>query len=386
MPLANGFLTPDQFAGEYFFDLAAGACPRCRHVQLVEQPERERMFHDRYPFFTASSTRMAAHFERLAGEIGASYLPAADPFVVEIGSNDGTFLRHFAQSGIRHLGIEPSASVAQVATALGVNTDCRFFDAALASEVIAAHGQAHAVIAANALSHISNPGAVVEGIKALLAPGGVCIVEDPYWGDVVEQTAFDQIYDEHASYFSVASVQYLFGQFDLAVFDLQRQPVHGGSVRYLIGHAGQHEVSARVSQGLAQEEATGLHRPEIRAAFQDRVTAAGRDLMALLGDLKRQGKRVVGYGATSKSTTTINHFGMTADLVPFICDTTPAKHGTFTPGAHIPVRSHDEFAAAYPDRALLFLWNHAAEVLAKERAFTAGGGKWIVYVPRVGEL
>jgi methylation protein EvaC len=116
------------------------------------------------------------------------------------------------------------------------------------------------------------------------------------------------------------------------------------------------------------------------------VSARGEALMALLADLKRQGKRVVGYGATSKSTTTINHFGITADLVEFISDTTPAKHGTFSPGAHIPVRSHDGFAAAYPDRALLFLWNHAAEVLAKEQAFTRSGGRWIVYVPRVEEL
>lgn len=386
MPLANAFLTPDQFADEYFFDLIAGYCPRCTLVQLVDQPPPERMFNDRYPFFTSSSVRMASHFRQLARELGESYLPPHDAFVVEIGSNDGTFLLPFAEAGIRHLGVEPSASVAQVAAGRSVRTVCRFFDADLAKQIVAEHGQAHAVIAANALSHIADLHPVIAGIKLLLAPDGLCVIEDPYWGDVVEHTAFDQIYDEHASYFTLSAVNYLVAAHDLAIVDVVPQAVHGGSLRYLIGHAGRRPVSDRVAQRLAKEQASGLHRAETFAAFRDRIAATGTALMALLERLKRQRKRVVGYGATSKSTTTINYFGITPGLVEFISDTTPAKQGTVSPGAHIPVRSHEEFEAAYPDRALLFLWNHAAEVLAKEQAFARAGGRWIVYVPRVEEL
>jgi len=386
MPLANGFLTPDQFADEYDFNLSAAYCPRCTLVQLVEQPPRERMFNDRYPFFSASSARMDAHFAGLARDVIEQHLPPDDPFVVEIGSNDGTLLRHAAAAGIRHVGIEPSASVALAATARGVNTICRFFDAQLAREIVSEHGHADAVIAANALSHIADPHSVVEGIKILLAPQGLCVIEDPYWGDVVAQTAFDQIYDEHASYFTMSSLQYLFAQHGLAVVDAIPFNVHGGSMRYLIGPAGSRPATARVSLLIEEEPATGLHRPETFAAFRGRVTTIGHDLMTLLDECKAQRKRVVGYGATSKSTTTINFFGITPELVEFICDTTPAKHGTFSPGAHIPVRPHHEFAARYPERALLFLWNHAAEVRAKEQAFTRGGGRWIVYVPTVQEL
>ena len=386
MPLANAFLTPAQFADEYFFNLIAAFCPRCALVQLVEQPGRDRMFNDHYPFFSSTSARMAAHFERLARDIIQDYLPSTGAFVVEIGSNDGTLLRPFVEAGIRHLGIEPSASVARAATARSVNTVCRFFDRSLAEQMVAEHGQADAVIAANALSHIADLHSVVAGIKVLLAPGGVCVIEEPYWGDVVEQTAFDHIYDEHASYFSLSPVKDLFEQHDLAVFDVIAQPVHGGSMRYLVGHPGRRAVSHRVAPMLAKEETDGLHRPETLEAFRTRISATGEALMALLGDLKRQGKRIVGYGATSKSTTAINHFGITTDLVEFISDTTPAKQGTFTPGAHIPVRSHDEFAACYPDRALLFLWNHAGEVLANEQAFARSGGRWIVYVPAVREF
>ena len=385
MPLANGFLTADQFASEYYFNLSAAWCPRCTLVQLVEQPQRERMFNDRYPFFSATSVRMQEHFAALAHDVIAA-LPSTDPFIVEIGSNDGTLLRHFRRSRIRHLGIEPSASVARAAADAGVTTTCDFFDAALARQILAQHGPAHAIIAANALSHIADLHAVVEGIALLLAPGGTCIIEDPYWGDVVAQTAFDQIYDEHASYFTLSSLSSLFEQHDLSVLDVMPFQVHGGSMRYVIGRAGSKPASPSVSRLATGERAAALHTRETLAAFRRRVTKTGSDLMAQLRAYQAAGSRVVGYGATSKSTTAINFFGITPDLIEFISDTTPAKHGTFSPGAHIPVRPHAAFAARYPDRALLFLWNHEAEVRAKEVAFARRGGKWLVYVPAVQEL
>ena len=385
MPLANAFLTPDEFGGEYFFNLRAAYCPRCTLVQLVEQPPRERMFNDRYPFFSASSARMQAHFAALAGEVIAR-LPPGDPFFVEIGSNDGTLLRHVAAAGIGHLGVEPSRSVAAAATAGGVDTIGEFFDPRLARRIVAERGHAHAIVAANALSHVADLHAVLEGIEILLAPGGTCVIEDPYWGDVVARTAFDQIYDEHASYFTMSSLSRLVAPHGLAVLDAVPFDVHGGSLRYAIGRAGSKPVTARATELLDREAHSGLHLPETFDRFRERVIANGAALMALLGQCRSEGKRVVGYGATSKSTTTINYFGITPDLVEFISDTTPAKQGTFSPGAHIPVRAHNEFARHHPDRALLFLWNHAAEVRAMEEAFTRGGGRWIVYVPDVREL
>lgn len=384
MPLANGFLTAGQFADEYFFDLSAAYCPRCTLVQLVDQPRRELMFNERYPFYSASSARMQDHFARLARGVIAG-LPA-DPLVVEIGSNDGTLLRHVMRAGHRHLGIEPSASVARAATAAGVNTLCGFFDATLARQIVREHGRAHAIIAANALSHIADPHAVVEGIAVLLAPDGICVIEDPYWGDVVAATAFDQIYDEHASYFTLSSLSYLLAAHGLEVIDATPFDVHGGSVRYSVSRSGSRAAAANVAELRDRERISQLHQPDTFRRFRERVTERGTALMSLLRDCRAQHLRVVGYGATSKSTTAINFFGITPDLVDFISDTTPAKHGTFSPGAHIPVRSHDHFTEHYPPRALLFLWNHAAEVRAKETAFERSGGRWIVYVPNVQEL
>jgi methylation protein EvaC len=386
MPIANGFLRSEEFANEYFFELKVAHCPKCGMVQLTEHVDREKMFHENYAFYSSTSTRMAEHFRQLADDVRARYLTPKDPFVVEIGSNDGITLQNFASAGIRHLGIEPSANVAEVARSKGVHTICRFFDESVAREIVSQQGQADAFLGANVMCHIPYLHSVAEGIRLLLKPGGVLIYEDPYLGDIVEKTSYDQIYDEHAFYFSVGSVSYLFGEHGMEVVDVVPQNVHGGSMRYVIAHKGARQVSRAVEQQRAKEKALGLDQPATYKQVSRNIERSRDELMKLLGDLKRQGKRVVGYGATSKSTTVTNYCGITPDLVEFISDTTPIKQGKFSPGAHIPVKPYAEFAANYPDYALLFAWNHGEEIMAKEGKFIAAGGRWITYVPKVAVL
>lgn len=383
MPIANGFLTPEEFPHEYFFELRVSFCPRCLMVQLTEQPDRTRMFHEHYAFFSSTSVRMAQHFEAFATSVRDTYLGPDDPFVVEIGSNDGITLRHFAGWGIRHLGIEPSANVAAVAIAKGVRTISEFFDEDLAARVVAEHGQADAMMAANVMCHIPDLHSVMAGVNRLLKPKGVLIFEDPYLGDIVEKTSYDQIYDEHAYYFSVGSLTSLFDRHNLEIVDVQPQHTHGGSMRYVVARKGAHPVSQAVGAQRAKERAMGLEKAETYSTFAKNVEASRDQLMTLLRELKQQGKRVVGYAATSKSTTVTNYCGITPDLVEFISDTTPIKQGKFSPGMHIPVKPYEDFVRDYPDYALLFGWNHAEEILAKEQAFRAAGGQWIVYVPKV---
>ncbi|MDI9571156.1 MAG: class I SAM-dependent methyltransferase [Pseudomonadota bacterium] len=383
MPIANGFLEAGDFADEYFFELRAGFCERCRMVQLTELVDRERMFHDNYPFFSSTSTRMAIHFESFAHEVISRRIGGDDPFVVEIGSNDGIMLRHFASAGIRHLGIEPSANVAAAAQAKGIRTVCRFFDAELAREIVAEHGQADAFLGANVMCHIPYLHSVLEGIEILLKPSGHVLFEDPYLADIIAKTAYDQIYDEHAFYFSLASVQYLFSRHGMEVVDIQPQNVHGGSMRYVIARRGVHPVSAAVRFLADKEKAQGLDRRVTFNDFRVRVERSRDELLSLLRKIKKEGKSVAGYAATSKSTTVLNYCGITPELLPYICDTTPLKQGRFSPGMHIPIRPYEEFKNRFPDYALLFGWNHAEEIMAKEEAFVAGGGKWILYVPEV---
>jgi methylation protein EvaC len=386
MPIANGFLSPAQFAEEYFFELQVAFCPDCGMVQLAEQVDPEKMFHENYAFFSSTSAGMAAHFEQLAGHLMQDHMQSPDPFVIEIGSNDGIMLQHLANAGLRHLGIEPSRNVAQKAMDKGIRTLCEFFDEGVAREILAEHGPADVFVGANVMCHIPQLHSVFAGIKTLLKPSGVLIFEDPYLGDIVDKTSYDQIYDEHVFYFSLKSISHLVEQHGLEIVDVIPLDVHGGSMRYVVAHKGARTVSASVAGQRAKEEALGLHRSDTYQRLRRNIERSRDDLTRLLHDLKRQGKRVVGYGATSKSTTATNYCGITPDLVEFVSDTTPIKQGKFSPGVHIPVRPYEEFMANYPEYALLFAWNHAAEIMAKEQKFRRAGGKWLVYVPRVEVL
>jgi len=383
MPIANGFISAADFTNEYFFELQVAFCLDCGMVQLAEPVAPEKMFHENYAFFSSTSARMASHFKQLADLFMEDYLKLPNPFVVEIGSNDGIMLQHFANAGLRHLGIEPSRNVAQEAINKGIQTVCRFFDESVAREILAEHGQADVFLGANVMCHIPYLHSVVAGIKILLKPNGLLIFEDPYLGDIVEKTSYDQIYDEHVFYFSVKSISHLVEQHGLEVVEVIPQGVHGGSMRYMVAHKGARTVSEAVARRLAKEEVLGLHLPETYHSLHQAIEQSRNDLMRLLHDLKRKNKRVVGYGATSKSTTVTNYCGITPGLVEFISDTTPIKQGKFSPGAHIPVRPYEEFVTNYPDYALLFAWNHADEIMAKEQNFRRAGGKWLLYVPRV---
>lgn len=385
MPIANGFLVATEADTEYFFELAPAFCGQCGMFQLVHQPAAEQMFHENYAFYSGTSRYMQGHFERFATFVCDGLIAdRQDPFVVELGSNDGIMLRHFKSRGMRHLGIEPSVNVADVARRDGIETLSEFFNETLAESIVSKYGQANAVLAANVMCHISDLPSVARGIARLLKPDGVLIFEDPYLGSVIAKTSYDQIYDEHVFIFSAASVASAFGRHHLELIDVLPQETHGGSMRYVLAHKGAHAVSANVGRVLAQEREQGLDRVETYQRFKEQCEASRDALMRVLETARAQGKRVVGYGATSKSTTVTNYCGITPAHVEFISDTSPGKQGKLSPGAHIPVKSHAAFAERYPDYALLFAWNHSAEIREKETQFTAAGGRWIVYVPKVG--
>jgi methylation protein EvaC len=382
MPIANGFLTREEFADEFFFELRVGFCPACSMVQLTDLVSEEKLFHDAYPFFSSTSRRMASHFQRFAHWIRERYT-GADPLVIEIGCNDGIMLQHFSAAGVRHVGIEPAKGVADVARGKGLNVISEFFDEELARRIVSQHGQADAFLGANVMCHIPYLHSVADGVRLLLKPRGVLAFEDPYLGAIVGKTAYDQIYDEHVFYFSATAVSKLFEQHGLELIDVASQDVHGGSMRYVLSHRGARPVAAAVHRLLMEEKSRGLDQATTFAEFRANVERSKQQLVALLMEMRRTRKRVVGYAATSKSTTVINYCGITPELLEFISDTTPIKQGKFSPGMHIPIRPHSEFVARYPDYALLFGWNHSREIKDNEKGFRAAGGRWIEYVPEV---
>jgi methylation protein EvaC len=384
MPIANGFLAAEEIPQEYYFELAPAICDKCHMFQIVEQPAPEKMFHESYAFYSSTSTSMDKHFAKFANDVIDNVLPEKkDSFVVELGSNDGIMLRNFQNSGIRHLGIEPSRNVADVARAQGVNTISEFFNNDLAEKLLVESGPADVILAANVMCHIPDLSSVAEGIRILLKPDGLLIFEDPYLGAMIEKTSYDQIYDEHVFMFSAMSVANAFGRHGLELIDLTPQQTHGGSMRYHLAPRGARRVSPTVGAWLERETTQGLDQATVYQGFKRNCEQSRLQLRGLLEDLRAQQKRIVGYGATSKSTTVMNYCGINSSHIEFISDTTPIKQGKLTPGTHIPVRPYQEFVSNYPDYAVLFAWNHAAEIRAREGNFIASGGKWILYVPEV---
>ena len=383
MPIANGFIRKEKFDNEYFFHMQMAHCENCSMVQLIETPERQLMFNENYAFFSGTSQAMKTHFFEFAADVKARFLPLENPFVVEIGSNDGIMLQNFKDWGIKHLGIEPSANVAKVAMDKGINTIVEFFDDKLAEKIVEENGKADAFIAANVMCHLPYFHSIVEGISKLVKKSGIVVFEEPYVGDVIEKTSYDQIYDEHTFLFSVSSINYIFNEHGMEVIDVAHQETHGGSMRYIIGHKGVRELSKNAINQIEKEKELGLNKPVTYTNFKNNCENSKVELKKLLTKLKDEGKSVAGYGATSKSTTILNYSDIGPELIEYICDNTPIKQGKFSPGKHIPIVPIETFKSNYPDYLVLFAYNHAKEIMEKEKDFTEKGGKWILYVPNV---
>ncbi|GAB4588345.1 NAD-dependent epimerase/dehydratase family protein [Nocardia sp. IFM 10818] len=385
-PLSDAFPAPGETAGEFFYHLRVGVCESCAMVQQLDEVPRERMFDDAYPYRSAGSARMREHFARTAREFLATELTGPDPFIVEIGSNDGTMLGTVKDAGVRHLGVEPCGGVADIARQGGIRVRSSFFEESAGIDIAAQDGPADVIYAANTICHIPYLDSIFRGIDALLAPNGVFVFEDPYLGDIVEKVSFDQIYDEHFYLFSARSVAAMAERFGFELVDVARLPVHGGEVRYTIARAGARQRSTAVGELIAAEDARGLAELPTLRKFAAEVDQICHDLVRTLTELRDSGVKVAGYGATAKSATVTNYAGIGPDLVACVFDTTVAKIGRLMPGSHIPVVPAAGFAEYDGDYVLLFAWNHAEEILAKEREFARRGGRWLVYVPEVRTL
>ena len=384
MPIANHFVQ-SKVEDKYRFEMIAAFCPACFMFQITEHPEPEMMFHGEYPFFTGLSKAMTKHFEEMAED----HLPTEeeeleDFFVVEIGSNDGTFLHSVAKKGLKHLGIDPSSNVVKIANEKGIHSEVLFFSEITALDVLKRYKKAERIFAANVICHIPDLNDFAKGIKILLAQNGQFIFEEPYLLSMIEKTSYDQIYDEHVYIFSISSIQELFKRHGLEVVDAIPQKSHGGSMRYVIQHVGQNTISLRAQENLKKELDFGINQTETYMKFSINCASRKREFKSLLQRLKSEGSRVAGYAATSKSTTVLNYCGINEELIEYISDSTPEKIGKLCPGTYIPVISHEQMRLNPPDYLVLFAWNHEREILSKELELTNRGVKWIKFVPEVG--
>jgi len=307
----------------------------------------------------------------------------AQSHVVEIASNDGYLLQNFVAAKIPCLGIEPAANIAKVAREKGIATLVEFFGQSLAQKLVAEKKTADLILGNNVFAHAPDTNDFVAGLKTLLQPRGQVVLEFPYGVDFIEHSEFDTIYHEHVFYFTLTALQPLFTRHGLDIFRVEKLAIHGGSLRLFAGHAGAHDVEVSVKNLLADESSKGVGARAYYEGFAGRVLEIKRSLRELLAQLKQQGKSVAAYGASAKGSTLLNFFELGNETLDFVADRSTYKQGRLTPGTHLPIVPPARLLEQRPDFTLLLTWNFADEILAQQKAYRDGGGKFIIPIPRV---
>jgi predicted TPR repeat methyltransferase len=372
---------------EPFYPLHVWVCDQCFLVQLEEYVSREEIFEE-YAYFSSYSDSWLDHCRRYVDQMITRLQLTAASHVVEVASNDGYLLQYFVSRGIPVLGIEPAANVAKVAVDKGVPTLVKFFGRATAQEMAANGQRADLLLGNNVLAQVHDLNDFVGGLKILLAPGGTITIEFPHLERLVAENQFDTIYHEHYSYFSLYTAERIFAAHGLTLFDVEELPTHGGSLRIYARHAQEsaRALTPRLLELRARELAAGVNTLAYYASFEEQVRETKRKLLDLLVRIKREGKRMVGYGAPGKGNTLLNYCGIRTDFVDFTVDRSPYKQGKFLPGTHIPIHHPDRLREARPDYVLILPWNLRDEIIGQLGYVREWGGRFVVPIPEPAVL
>ena len=384
-PLCEKFVTADQLhAREPAYPLHVWICRRCLLVQLEALVSPQELFSE-YAYFSSYSESWVAHAHAYSDAVIQRFGLRPNGRIVEIASNDGYLLQHFAAQGLSVLGVEPAANVARKAIERGIPTEVQFFGRDCATALVARYGRADLIVANNVLAHVPDLNDFVSGLKFLLAPGGVITLEFPHLARLIERNQFDTIYHEHFSYFSLLTAMRVLHAHHLTIFDVQELTTHGGSLRVYLQHAGpaSHQITTNIERVLAAERRQRLDQLGGYAGFQSTVERVRESLVTFLKRVKADGKRVAGYGAPGKGNTLLNYCGIGPELVEYTVDRNPYKHGAYTPGMHIPIHPPTRIAATRPDYVLILPWNLKDEIVQQLAYVREWGGQFVVPIPAV---
>jgi SAM-dependent methyltransferase len=380
-PAANAFL--NRTSKEKWFPLKVVFCKNCSLLQLEHVVDPAFLFKD-YLYVSSVSPANLAHFKNMAEMIVKNLKLSKKSLVVDIGSNDGILLKPFKKLSMEIVGVEPAKNIARRANAQGILTIPKFFTIQVAQSIKRKYGRGAKVItAANVFAHVDDLDALIEAVKVLLADDGVFIVEAPYIVDLLTKNTFDLIYHEHLSHLGLRPMTVLFERLGMQVFDVEHNQSHGGSMRVWVKKmAASHKIQPGVRRWLNQEKRLKLQTLVPYRQLAKRVAVNKRVLNKLLGKLKQAGKIIAGYGASAKSTTLLNYFGIDTKTLTYIVDDSIYKHGLLTPGTHIPIVAVEKIYENRPDYLMLLAWNFAEPIMKQHRRYKQLGGKFILPVPR----
>jgi SAM-dependent methyltransferase len=380
-PLANALVTADQLTtAELSFPLKLVFCAECTLVQITETVRPDVLF-GHYLYASSYSETMLRHAREICNELCCAQSLGGDSLVLEIASNDGYLLQFLAESGIPILGIEPAGNIAAIAQHRGIPTRKAFFSSDLAEQLVREGVRADVIVANNVLAHVSELNDFIAGVKKILKSGGIARFEFPYLGDLIRNLEFDTIYHEHIFYFSAHSIEALLSRHGLVFANVERLPIHGGSLAVTAAWEANSLGRGRVEQLLAEERECGMDRLSFYDDFGARVMANLREFKSLMTRLRQAGFRICAYGASAKGSTLLNAANLEAGTLEYVVDRSELKQGLFTPGTHLPIMPPERLRHDRPDYVLLLTWNFLEEILEQQKGYRDAGGKFIVPIP-----
>jgi len=385
-PPSNSFLSFDQLnEPEVFFPLRVWVCDNCFLVQIDEYEKSSAIFNNDYVYFSSFSKSWLNHAKNYCEEVVKRLSLNEASKVIEIASNDGYLLQFFLEKKIPVLGIEPTKNTASIAIEKGIETLTQFFGSVLAEELTKKGIQADLLIGNNVLAHVPNINDFVAGMKRILSLKGTITLEFPHLIQMINKNQFDTIYHEHFSYLSLYTVQKIFFQQQLEIYDVNEISTHGGSLRIYVKHLDDtsKQVSSKVSYLISQEKLNGVDTLAYYTGFIKKVEQIKIDFLSFLIAQKKKGIKVVGYGAAAKGNTLLNYCGVKKDLISFVVDANPSKQDKYLPGSHIPVVSEEQLKKFHPDFVIIFPWNLSAEIMNQLSYIRDWGGKFLIPIPSV---
>ncbi|WP_318909721.1 class I SAM-dependent methyltransferase [Shinella zoogloeoides] len=384
-PLANSNLrSRDDISTEKAFPLHVMVCEKCYLAQTTETVPADAIFHDDYAYFSSFSSSWVEHARQYCEIMRHRFDLDESSLVIEVASNDGYLLQHFAKAGIPVLGVEPAGNCAAEAELRGVPSMVAFFGSALGERLVSEGRQADLMAANNVLAHVPDISDFVKGFSIALKPEGVVTFEFPHLLNLINLVQFDTIYHEHYSYLSLIAVETILRSHRLRVFDVQQLPTHGGSLRVF---ACREEASHAEQPGLFAVRAAEKHaRLDERAGYEGftaKVEKVREDFLAFLGEAKRAGKTIAGYGAAAKGNTFLNYCGLGADDIAYVADRNVHKQGRFLPGVHAPIVDPEKIMETKPDYVVILPWNLAREVEQQLAPVRDWGGRFVTAIPEL---